>query len=509
MSSFAIFFQSIATICTTPKFLLLIIVFTAIGILCGALPGISVNMTLILALPLTYSMNTETAMCVLMAAYVGAMSGGLISAILLNIPGTGSSITTTFDGHPMAMKGEGEKAVGVGILTSFVGGGISFILLLIIAPIIAKFAMKFGPWEYFAIGIFSTTMIINVAGNDLIKGILAAVIGMCFAVTGAAPVDQVVRYNFGLHALDGGITTSALMCGMFAIPQILKLAANTNSTEGQIIKTGKMKGFGISFREYLSHWKNIIRSAVIGSYVGILPGIGGSSASIMAYLTEKKLSKHPEKFGTGVVDGVIASETANNACIGGAMIPMLSLGIPGSSSAAILMSALTLHGIHCGPLAFTQSVNIIYFIFALCLVANVCMLIIERGVLSGYIRVLTAPRRIIMVVVILMCFLGAYCSRNNYTDAYIFVLGGAIGYVLQKRGFSIAPIILGYILGGIIEENLQRALSMSVGNFWDILTHPIAVVFLIVAVIAFSSSLIKAIRAARRAEAAETAETEE
>lgn len=494
MGGFTLFLESLGQLLSTPQYLGLMLVFTALGILFGALPGISVNMSLILALPLTYSMDTKTAMCVLLACYVGAMSGGLISAVLLNIPGTGSSIATTFDGHPMALKGEGGRAVGIGILTSFVGGGISFILLIFIAPLIARVALQFGNWEYFAIGIFSVTMIIAVAGDDIIKGVLASLLGMCIAMTGTAPVDSVIRYNFGIHALDGGITTTALMCGMFAVPELLKLANGRDKGEAHVMQFHDFKGFGISLREYAKHWKNVIRSAVIGAYTGLLPGIGGSSASLLAYLTAKKQSKHPEKYGTGAVDGLIASETANNACIGGAMIPLLALGVPGSSSAAIVLSSLTLHGIQCGPLAFTNHSDLIYMIFAILLVSNCFMLILERCILKGYIKILSAPRIIIMVMVIMMCFMGSYGARNNFTDVFVFAIGGALGYFLQNAGFARAPIILGYILSGIIEENLRRALSISRGNFMAVFNRPIAVIFLGIAVVSFISSIRKSIK---------------
>ncbi len=503
MTGFSVFMDSMVTLLTTPSYMMLMTAFTALGILFGALPGISVNMSMILALPLTYSMDTKTAMCVLLACYVGAMSGGLISAIMLNIPGTGASIATTFDGHPMAMKGEGGRALGVGILTSFVGGGISFVMLMLIAPLIARVALKFGAWEYFAIGIFSVTMIISVAGDDLIKGILAALFGMCIATTGSAPINMVLRYNFGIHALDGGITTTALMCGMFAVPELLKLARNRGGQEAEVLEMNPFRGFGISVAEYLGRWKNVIRSAVIGAYVGLLPGVGGSSASLLSYLTAKKSSDKPETYGTGNIDGVIASETANNACIGGAMIPMLALGIPGSSSAAIVLSALTLHGIQCGPLAFTRNSDLIYMIFAILFVSNFLMLFIERAMLSGYIKILTAPRRIVMVMVIMMCFMGSYGARNNYADVFVFAIGGALGYLMQMVGIGRAPIILGYILGGIIEANLARALSLSLGNFWKILDRPIALAFLAIAAISFYSSFRKSLQARRAMRTAE------
>ena len=468
--------------------------FTALGILLGALPGINVSMSLILALPLTYNMDSKTAMCVLLSCYVGAMSGGLISAIALNIPGTGSSIATTFDGHPMAQQGRAGEAISVGILTSFVGGAISFILLIFIAPLLASVALKFGPWEYFAVGVFSITMIISVAGDDLLKGVLAAFFGMCLATTGTDPIGYVNRYNFGLTAFNGGVTTTALLCGMFAIPELLKLAYNLDDKSASVIKVEKVKGYGISLKNYLSHWKNIIVSALIGAYVGILPGIGGSSASLLAYLTQKNNAKDPEMYGKGNIAGLIASETANNACIGGSIIPMLALGVPGSSTSAIVMSALALHNVQCGPLVFSQNVNLVYIIFAIFFIANAIMLIVERVVLPGYLKVLLAPRRIIMVVIMLMCFLGAYSARGSYADVFVFVIGGAIGYFLTKANINRAPIILGYILSGMIELNLGRALSVSRGKWTAVFSRPIALVFLAIAVFSLTRSLIKSIK---------------
>lgn len=491
MSNFTLFFHSIADLVTNPTYLLLMGAFVLLGILLGALPGVSVNMSLILALPLTYNMDSQTAMCVLLACYIGAMSGGLISAIMLNVPGTGASLTTTFDGHPMAEQGRGSEAIGVGILTSFVGGTLSFVLLIFVAPFLASIAMSFGPWEYFAIGIFSLTMIITVAGDDLVKGILASFFGMLLATTGTAPVDGVVRYSFGLHALDGGVTTTALMCGMFAIPELFKLARNVNDQKIARYGVQKIRGYGIAPKKYLSQWKNILRSSALGAYVGLLPGIGAASASMLSYMTAKNQSKNPEEFGKGSLEGLISSETANNACIGGSMMPMLALGVPGSAASAIVMSALNMHNIQCGPLAFSRHADLIYMIFAICFVANIFMLILERLLMNGYVRILTIDRRIIMVIVIMMCFVGAYCARNNYTDAYMFVIGGVLGYFLQKAGIGRAPIVLGYILCGMVEKNLLQGMGMSRGNFFELFTHPIAVGFLLVAALAMANEIRK------------------
>lgn len=507
MASFQYFGASLATIFSSPKFLLLIFAFTALGILLGALPGVSVNMALILSLPLTYSMNSETAMAVLISCYIGALSGGLISAITLNIPGTTSSIATTFDGSPMALRGEAGRACGIGILTSFIGGCFSYVLLMFLAPLMGKVALKFGGWEYFAIGMFSLAMIISIAGDDVWKGILASTFGMALAMTGPDPVSGIARYDFGISALSGGITTTALMCGIFAVPELLKLAANREDAQAEVMEVEKFKGYGISARELLLHWKNILRSSIIGTYVGVLPGVGASSASLISYMTAKNSSKHPETFGKGDIDGIIASETANNACMGGAMTPMLALGIPGSGATAILLSALTLHNVQCGPLVFTKNASLIYFIFAICFVSNLVMVIVERVVLKGYIKVLTAPRRIVMVFVMMMCIIGAYSARNSYTDIFVFIIGGVIGYAMKKAGVPTAPILLGYILSAIIEKNFIHAMQLSRGNYMDMFTRPIAVVFLILAAISLFDSIRKTVKASKVRKAAELSQS--
>ena len=506
MEGLSLFTAGLGTIFSSPKYLLLVFAFVAIGILLGAMPGISVNLSLILCLPMTYGMDSQTAMTVLIACYVGALSGGLISAIALNIPGTTSSIATCFDGHPLARNGQAGRAIGVGILTSSVGGIISYIMLIFITPLLAAIAMKFGHWEYFAIGIFSLTMIIDISGDDVIKGVLAALFGMVLATTGGDPINGSTRFNLGFRALDGGVVMTALMCGMFAVPEIMKLADNRADEELGRMRVEPFKGYGISFKAYISQWWNVLRSAVLGAYVGLLPGIGASSASLFAYSTAKAQSKHPEEFGKGSYEGLIASETANNACMGGAMIPMLALGIPGSSAAAILMNALLLHNVTTGPLVFTENGSLVYFVFALCFVSILVMFVLERVMLRGYLKVLSAPRRILMVVVILMCLVGSYSARNNIMDVFVFAIGGTIGYFLQKVKISSAPIILGFILGPIIEVNFARAYNLSRGHWQEIFSRPITLIFLVIAVLAFANSIRKTIKASKQRKAVEQAE---
>ena len=302
--------------------LALIFVGVALGIVFGSIPGLSANMAVTLCLPLTYSMDTIPGITLLIALYLGGISGGLISAILINIPGTPASIATCFDGAPLARKGEAGRALGTGILASFVGGLISILLLIFISPQLAKVALKFGPFEYAAVGIFSLTLIASLAGKNLAKGLLSALIGIALATVGAAPIDGAPRFTFGLTSLGKGFDIITIMIGLFAVTEVIE-TVEAYAVKSEKIKplAFKMKGLGISIKEFFSHWFGILRAALIGTGIGILPGLGGSTANVIAYSVAQNSSKYPEKFGTGVVDGLIASESSNNATVGGALIP--------------------------------------------------------------------------------------------------------------------------------------------------------------------------------------------
>ncbi len=463
--------------------LLMIIVGVTVGIMFGAIPGVSCNMALIMFIPITFSMPSDLAMTLLLAVYTGGMSGGLVSAVLLNIPGTPASVATSFDGHPMAMRGEGGKALGVGILSSFIGGVTSCIVLMLLAPVLANYAMKFGPFEYFAVSLFSLTLIGGLIGDSLIKGLVSALLGMCVSFIGLAPLTSVPRMTFGFHSFETGMSDVALMIGIFAIPELVRFAVDGSSDDGEVIKFKKTKGFGISMREYFSHWKNIIRSDLIGIGVGILPGIGGSVCNILSYIAAKKSSKHPEKFGTGVVDGIIASETSNNASIGGALVTMLALGIPGSATTALLISAMSMHGVQPGPMLFLREPALIYTIFAAILISNLVMIIVETKGINIFARMLLVPNSILLPLVVMMCMVGAYTTNYSMFDVACVVVFGLVGYFMQCAGLPLAPMILGFILGPMTEVNLQRALQSSRMSLTPLFTRPISLFFVILTVI--------------------------
>lgn len=337
-----------------PTSLLLMAAGVAVGIIFGSIPGLSAAMAVALFLPLTFSMTPSMGMNLLVAVYIGGISGGLISAILLNMPGTASSIATCFDGHPMAKNGEAGRALGYGIVFSFLGSVFSFLVLTFCAPLLADIALKFTPAENFGISFFALTMVAVLASGSMVKGVLAGMLGLIFALVGMAPIDGTPRFTFGSSSLMAGFDTLPTLIGIFAISEILITAESMGNGKVEAMKMKPIKGFGFTWKEFVYQIPNAIRSALIGTGIGILPGIGGSTSGMLSYVTAKNMSKHPDEFGKGCPDGIVATETANNATIGGAMIPLLVLGIPGDGVTAMMLGGFLIHGLSAGPLLLSK-----------------------------------------------------------------------------------------------------------------------------------------------------------
>ncbi|SMP52543.1 putative tricarboxylic transport membrane protein [Sphaerochaeta associata] len=473
-----------------PMAYLLILIGSILGIFFGAVPGMTSSMGIALVLPVTYSMGIVEGMAILLGIYIGSISGGLITAILFNIPGTPASIATTFDGYPMAMRGEGGKALRVGMFYSFLGGMFSLLVLFYVSPPLAKFALKFGPVEYFSIGILSLTLIASLSGDDLVKGIISAMIGVALTTIGMAPIDSVKRFTFGIGALNGGVQLLPVLIGVYAVLEILKSAENSDAGYGEI-PAFKAKGLGVSLKEFKQQFVNFVRSSVVGTVIGILPGLGATISNILAYSIAKDSSNHPEKFGTGVVDGLIASETANNAVSGGAMIPMLTMGIPGDAGTAMLLAAFMLHGITPGPLLFREHGPIVYSIFAILIVANVFTLIIEMYGLKVFLKLLDIPKQFLYPIIIVLATIGAYGLNNRLFDVLCIFIFAVLGYVLDKNEFPLAPLVLGFVIGPIIELNLRRGLMSTYGSFGAFFTRPISAVVLVMTLVLLVFSSLK------------------
>ncbi|SFL53860.1 tripartite tricarboxylate transporter permease [Halanaerobium salsuginis] len=472
--------------------ILLMFLGVIIGIIFGSIPGMTATMAVVLFIPVTFSMDPISGMAVMISLYVGGISGGLIPAVLLNMPGTPSSIASTFDGYPLTQKGKAGKALGTAVVVSFLGGVISFLILIFASPLLAKVALKFGPFEYFSLIFFALTMIATVTRGSFLMGIISGLIGMSITLIGMAPVDGVDRFTFGFIQLKQGFELLPVLIGLFAVSEIFKEAESGVKKEIYDVKT--VKGFGLSFKELKEQIFNVVRSGVIGTMIGILPGIGGSTASILSYGQAKKSSKYPEKFGTGIIDGLVASEAGNNGLTGGALVPLLALGIPGDSTTAVLLGALMIQGVQPGPLLFKTNPKLIYGIFGALLIANFIMLLVEFYGIRIFINILKIPKEILLPIVFVTCSLGAFALNNNIFSVYVVIAFGIIGYLLSKVGIQLAPLIIGFILGPMAESNLRRALMSSSGDLTPLFTSPISLLFLIATLISVISVIFRQYR---------------
>lgn len=481
----------------TPQSLFLMVAGVFVGIIFGSIPGLTSTMAIALCLPMTYTMDIIPSMALLCAIFIGGISGGLIPAILINVPGTPSSIATCFDGHPMAQRGEAGRAMGIGVLYSFLGCIVSMLALFFISPQLARVAIKFGPYEYFGVAVFSLTLIASLSKQNMAKGLISGLLGMAFAFVGPAPIDAFPRYTFGMSGLNGGFNLLTALIGLFAISEIIKEARYAQTDKKQYCAV-KVRGFGVTLHDFKEQFVNFIRSSVIGIAMGILPGVGGSTSSVLAYMVAKNSSSHPEDFGTGIIDGIVASESANNATIGGAMIPLLTLGIPGESTTAMLLGAFMIHGLTPGPLLFEKNGDVVYAIFAALIISNVVMLVMEFYGLKLFAKLLLIPKYILLPVVFALCVVGAFGLNNRIFDVWTVLFFGLVGFALDEFDYPSAPIILGFILGPIAETNLRSGLMLTNGSFLPFLKRPICLVFLLAAVISVIITVLSQLKTLKR-----------
>ena len=466
-----------------------------VGIVFGAIPGLSATMAIAIFLPVTYGLSPVEAMACLIGLFVGGISGGLISAVLLNMPGTPASVATCFDGNPMALNGQADKALGAGILFSFFGTVFGNIALVFIAPPLAAIAIKFGPHEYFAVTFFSMSLIITLASDSLLKGLISGLLGFAFAMVGLDAIEASPRFTMDFRAIRSGFNVLTVLIGLYAVAEVLKNCENPDDTaSAHLLADVKMLGLGITLKETLGQGVNFARSAVIGLIIGILPGIGGGTSNIVAYTVAKNQSKHPERFGKGELAGVVAPESANNAGIGGAIIPMLTLGIPGDTTTAMLLGGLMIHGITPGPLIFETHGSLMYAIFVLLALSSLTMLVMEFFGLKLFIKVLKVPKYYLLPIIVVLCGVGAFGLNNRAFDVGSVLFFGLIGYLLSKCDYPLPPLILGFILGPILELNLRRGLTSSLGNIFDFFTRPIAGAIIVLTLLFIAYSLYKVLR---------------
>ena len=458
------------------------------GMLFGALPGINASMGVALLLPLTYGMSPISGLTMLLGIYCGAIYGGSITAVLINTPGTTAAACTTFDGHKLAQQGKAGKALGMATISSYIGGTFSVIVLIVLAPVLAKVALKFGPPEYFALAVFGLSIITSLAGDSFVKAIISGVFGLMIATVGMDMMNGTPRYTFNQVSLLDGFSFIPVLIGLFAVSQVL---INVETSRSLSMKDTKILGMLPSLADMKSVGATIARSSVIGTFVGILPGAGATISSFICYNEAKRWSKHPEKFGEGSLEGVAAPEAGNNAATGGAMVPLLSLGIPGSETTAILLGAFMIQGISPGPLLFRDNIHVAYGIFAGLLLANLAFLIIGLFGVKLFVKILQIPERILMPMIISMAFVGSFAVKNSLFNVGIMLAFGLIGYFMRKLKFPITPVVLALVLGPMAEASLRRALILSGGSWLIFVQRPITFTLLVVTVISVMFPIIR------------------
>lgn len=481
------------------------------GTVIGSLPGLTATMAVAVLVPLTFTMEPASALIMMGAIYTGAIYGGAYAAILLNTPGTPSAIATTFDGFPMAKRGDGDLAITLACLASVAGGLAGALFLLGLAPPLAEFALAFGPVEYFWLAMFGLTLISALSDGHLLKGLIGACLGLLLACIGIAEISADVRFTFGSQTLLGGIETVSALIGLYCIPVLIDLAAKPDR-HLKVSHTPR----GLRLREALMiSWKgkfNLIRSSIIGTFVGALPGAGGSIAGLVAYSEARRASKRAEHFGTGEPEGVQATESANNATVGGGFIPTLVLGIPGTPPDAVILGALLIQGVRTGPHLFADENSIVYTFIAGLFLATVLML--PAGLIIGryaYKTIITVPKAMLTPTVAFMTIIGAYAIRNSISDVVIMILLGIAGWALNRFGFSPSPVVLGLILGRIAEQGFVQA--WTIGGATENLTgmffgRPISIVILaLIAVALFYPFLRARLRPDKTRKAAEAPST--
>nr|WP_298413663.1 tripartite tricarboxylate transporter permease [uncultured Halomonas sp.] len=436
-----------------------------LGTLFGALPGIGPINGIAILMPLAYTLGlpAESALILLAGVYTGAEYGGRMSSILLNVPGDAGAVMTTLDGHPLAKKGLAGPALGLSAVSSFVGATIAIIGLTLFAPLLAEVAVMFGPAEFFALMVFAFASMSVMMGKDPIKTAIGAVLGVMVAMVGVDSGTGVLRYTFGMAELYDGIDFVVMIIGLFAISEILLMLEHANRSDADegMPPLGRVM---VSVKELLFCKWAMLRSALIGFIVGVLPGTGASVAGAVAYTTEKRLSDKDNTFGTGDMRGLAAPEAANNAAAAGSFVPMLTLGIPGSGTTAVLLGALMLYNITPGPMMFTERPEVAGGLIASLYIGNIVLLALNLPLAGVFARVLTIPRWVLVPGIAILAFVGVYQLHSDLTAIYLMLIIGIVGYLLRKLGFSLAPVILGYVLGGLMEDNLRRALSISGGD---------------------------------------------
>ena len=475
------------------------------GTLVGVLPGIGPVTGIALLIPITFGMNPTSAVIMLAGIYYGAMYGGSTTSILIKTPGESASVMTSIDGYALAKQGRAGAALGMSAVSSFIGGTLSVLGLMLIAPLMVRVALKFGPPEYCALMLFGLTLVTRLAGDSMAKAVQMALLGLIIGTVGIDPIGGAQRFTFGQTALLDGLDFVAVAMGLFALAEVLN---NVDGTLNQAVVKAKLRNLWPSRRDFAESWGAIGRGSLIGFLVGSLPGAGATLASFMAYAAEKKASKRPERFGKAAIDAVAATEGANNAATGGAMVPMLTLGIPSSATTAIMLGAMLIYGLQPGPQLINRDPRFFWGVIASMYIGNLMLVILNLPLVGLFASLLRVPYRLLLPLIVLFTALGAYAIANNVSDMWIMIAFGVLGFFLQKYGYPAAPVVLGLVLGPLVETYFAQAMSLAAGDYSIFLRRPGSAAILTVTALSVLAPLFGRARGWTRnvGEAARTAE---
>lgn len=483
--------QAMASVILDPYLIVLILLTTIMGVVIGVLPGLGATTGAALLLPFTLTMEPVHAIAVLATIYVSATFAGSITAILINTPGTAAAAATTFDGYPLAKRGEAGRALGIAVVSSTFGGVFSVIVLCIAAPVLARVAYEFRPPEYFALALFGLSMLASISAGGAVRNLIGGVFGVWLATIGVERTTGVERFMFGNYELYEGLSFVPVFIGLFALSELLVQSKRIN----EVVDAITLKAVKLPTREdYKRIWKTVLRSCGIGTFIGVLPAEGATVASMIGYSEARRWSKNKEEFGKGAIEGIAGAESANNAATGGAMVPTMVLGIPGSGTTAVILVGLMVHGLRPGPYLFTEQVDKVYQIFGAMLLANIVFMAMGLYAAKLFARISLVPLQILWPIVFALAVIGAYALSSSLLDVWIALIFGVIGFLARRHGFAVAPIAVGLILGEMVETNFQNSLKMFEGDWWRILTQPLAAMFLLFAVLGlFGSSIMSGI----------------
>ncbi len=459
------------------------------GIVVGAIPGLTATLAISLLIPFTFGMDPVPALIMLIGIYCGGIYGGSITAILIHTPGTPGAAATVLDGYPLAQQGKAGKALGIAVIASFIGGTISAVIMIFLSPIISSWALKFSSAEYFSLALFGLTVIFSISEKSILKGTISGMFGLLLSTVGLDYIVPYARFTFGIDSLIIGFPILPAIIGLFAVTEVLRLFEKPDETI-EVPKI-RLKGVIPTWDETKKLIPIYLKSSLIGTFIGALPGTGANIASFISYGEARRCSKTPENFGTGMIEGVAASEAANNAVTGGALIPMLTLGIPGDAVTAVLLGALTIQGLQPGPLLFREHMDVINPLFSGLIVANIIMLLAGLFGAMLFARIASLKRRLLIPLVAIFSLLGAFAAEGSFAHMLIAFGFGIVGYFLNRNGFPLAPIALSLILGPIAETSFRTALIRSQGSISIFFTRPISLVFIALSILSVLIVLIR------------------